>query len=81
MAAANSRGKTELPMNKRYQETSPDRTLVWFERKKPNNDQKVPVVYYLSRNGQLEHPHFLEVPLSSPQGLFLKGKNWVPLEI
>ncbi|PPR99148.1 hypothetical protein GOBAR_AA21520 [Gossypium barbadense] len=72
MATTNSRGKTELPMNKRYQETSPDRTLVWFERKKPNNDQKVPVVYYLSRNGHLEHPHFLEVPLSSPQGLFLK---------
>ncbi|XP_016678862.2 protein SOSEKI 2 isoform X4 [Gossypium hirsutum] len=72
MATTNSRGKTELPMNKRYQETSPDRTLVWFERKKPNNDQKVPVVYYLSHNGHLEHPHFLEVPLSSPQGLFLK---------
>ncbi|KAK8277281.1 hypothetical protein V6Z12_D10G255600 [Gossypium hirsutum] len=72
MATTDSRGKTELPMNKRYQETSPDRTLVWFERKKPNNDQKVPVVYYLSRNGHLEHPHFLEVPLSSPQGLFLK---------
>ncbi|KAK9734857.1 hypothetical protein RND81_04G168000 [Saponaria officinalis] len=32
----------------------------------------VPVVYYLSRNGQLEHPHFMEVPLSSPQGLFLR---------
>ncbi|KAL1079964.1 hypothetical protein V6Z11_D10G257600 [Gossypium hirsutum] len=62
MATTDSRGKTELPMNKRYQET----------KKKPNNDQKVPVVYYLSRNGHLEHPHFLEVPLSSPQGLFLK---------
>ncbi|XP_074295112.1 protein SOSEKI 5-like [Silene latifolia] len=32
----------------------------------------VPVVYYLSRNGQLEHPHFMEVPLSSPQGLYLR---------
>ncbi|KAL9235279.1 hypothetical protein vseg_010052 [Gypsophila vaccaria] len=32
----------------------------------------VAVVYYLSRNGQLEHPHFMEVPLSSPQGLFLR---------
>ena len=30
------------------------------------------VVYYLSRNGQLEHPHFIEVPLSSSQGLFLR---------
>uniref|UniRef100_A0A803KS30 SOSEKI DIX-like domain-containing protein n=1 Tax=Chenopodium quinoa TaxID=63459 RepID=A0A803KS30_CHEQI len=31
----------------------------------------VPVVYYLSRNGQLEHPHFMEVPLSSSHGLYL----------
>ncbi|KAL9238809.1 hypothetical protein vseg_013185 [Gypsophila vaccaria] len=30
------------------------------------------VVYYLSKNGQLQHPHFLEVPLSSPHGLFLR---------
>ncbi|KAL8168187.1 hypothetical protein V2J09_009686 [Rumex salicifolius] len=32
----------------------------------------VAVVYYLSRNSQLEHPHFMDVPLSSSQGLFLK---------
>ncbi|KAI4368822.1 hypothetical protein MLD38_017337 [Melastoma candidum] len=36
-----------------------------------SSDRKVPVVYYLCRNGQLEHPHFMEVPLSSPDGLFL----------
>ncbi|GER28058.1 hypothetical protein STAS_03816 [Striga asiatica] len=34
--------------------------------------RRVPVVYYLSRNGQLEHPHFMEVPLSSPHGLLLR---------
>ncbi|KAG6415465.1 hypothetical protein SASPL_122876 [Salvia splendens] len=34
--------------------------------------KSVPVLYYLSRNGQLDHPHFMEVPLSSPRGLFLK---------
>jgi hypothetical protein len=35
---------------------------------------KVAVVYYLSRNGQLDHPHFMEVALSSPQdGLCLRG--------
>ncbi|CAM8978399.1 unnamed protein product [Rhodiola kirilowii] len=34
-------------------------------------ERKVPVVYYLSRNGQLEHPHFLEVPLSL-DGLYLR---------
>ncbi|CAI0451780.1 unnamed protein product [Linum tenue] len=36
------------------------------------NKKKAPVVYYLSRNGQLEHPHFMEVPLSSPDGLYLR---------
>jgi hypothetical protein len=33
------------------------------------------VVYYLSRNGHLEHPHFMEVALSSPDGLYLRGTN------
>ncbi|XWS66037.1 hypothetical protein CRYUN_Cryun05aG0165800 [Craigia yunnanensis] len=71
--ATHSKGRIELAMQKRYQdrETSPERTMVWVERKS-NKEQKAPVVYYLSRNGQLEHPHFLEVPFSSPQGLFLK---------
>lgn len=36
------------------------------------NDGKVPVVYYLCRNRQLEHPHFIEVPLSSSDGLYLR---------
>ncbi|OMO58898.1 hypothetical protein CCACVL1_25275 [Corchorus capsularis] len=73
--ATNSRGRIELAMQKRYQdrEISPERNIVWVERKSSKEQQqKVPVVYYLSRNGQLEHPHFIEVPLSSPQGLFLK---------
>lgn len=34
--------------------------------------RKVPVVYYLCRNRQLEHPHFMEVPLSSDD-LYLRG--------
>ncbi|XP_023749817.1 protein SOSEKI 5 [Lactuca sativa] len=34
--------------------------------------RKVPVLYYLSRNGQLEHPHLIEVPLSSSHGLYLR---------
>ncbi|CAN1230864.1 Protein SOSEKI 5 [Linum grandiflorum] len=37
-----------------------------------NDRRVVPVVYYLSRNGHLEHPHFMEVTLSSPQGLYLR---------
>ncbi|KAK6234159.1 hypothetical protein QUC31_006565 [Theobroma cacao] len=71
--ASYARLRMELPMQKRNQdrETSPERTMVWVESKS-NKERKVSVVYYLSRNGQLEHPHFIEVPLSSPQGLFLK---------
>lgn len=42
---------------------------------KPSGERKVPVVYYLSRNGQLDHPHFIEVPLSFHNGLYLKGSK------
>ncbi|XP_071719188.1 protein SOSEKI 3-like [Rutidosis leptorrhynchoides] len=37
-----------------------------------NRSRKVPVVYYLYRNRQLEHPHFIEVSPVSPDGLYLK---------
>jgi hypothetical protein len=29
------------------------------------------VMYYLSRNGHLEHPHFMEVELCSPASPYL----------
>lgn len=52
---------------------SPERTKVWIEPKpKAAVEKKVAVVYYLSRNGQLEHPHFMEVPLSKIDGLYLR---------
>ncbi|KAJ0963574.1 hypothetical protein J5N97_028696 [Dioscorea zingiberensis] len=35
-------------------------------------EKRIPVVYYLSKNHHLEHPHYMEVPISSPQGLYLK---------
>ncbi|KAL0729400.1 hypothetical protein Bca4012_025493 [Brassica carinata] len=55
------------------QDTSPDRNRIWTEpRNKPIVNRKVPVVYYLCRNGQLDHPHFIEVTLSSSDGLYLK---------
>ncbi|XP_042485839.1 protein SOSEKI 5 [Macadamia integrifolia] len=71
--AVSSRGRTELPaLPKKWtdRDTSPERTMVWTEPK-PKSERKVPVVYYLSRNGHLEHPHFMEVPLSSSEGLYL----------
>ncbi|KAF8053386.1 hypothetical protein N665_1422s0008 [Sinapis alba] len=55
------------------QDTSPDRNRIWTEpRHKPIVNRKVPVVYYLCRNGQLDHPHFMEVTLSFSDGLYLK---------
>jgi hypothetical protein len=35
--------------------------------------RKVPVVYYLTRSRHLEHPHFVQVPVASPEGLYLRG--------
>ncbi|KAM0013888.1 putative protein SOSEKI [Helianthus debilis subsp. tardiflorus] len=70
-----------------HQRLSPDRAKVWKERspryrqREPEavqetegeqKSRKVPVVYYLCRNRQLEHPHFIEVSLASPEGLFLR---------
>ncbi|XWS53342.1 hypothetical protein CRYUN_Cryun11dG0148800 [Craigia yunnanensis] len=59
---------------KKYRQVSPERAKVWTEKspKYHQHNRKVPVVYYLCRNRQLEHPHFIEVPLSSPDGLYLK---------
>ncbi|GLT65064.1 hypothetical protein SLA2020_375160 [Shorea laevis] len=57
----------------RERETSPERTKVWTEPKTQKSaERKVPVVYYLCRNGHLEHPHFMEVSLSSNDGLYLR---------
>ncbi|KAK6786398.1 hypothetical protein RDI58_014923 [Solanum bulbocastanum] len=64
---------------RKYRQLSPERAKVWtekspkYEQQQPNqNDGKVPVVYYLCRNQQLEHPHFMEVTMSSPDGLYLR---------
>ncbi|OEL38121.1 Protein UPSTREAM OF FLC [Dichanthelium oligosanthes] len=39
----------------------------------PAAAKRVAVVYYLCRNRHLEHPHFIEVPLASPEeGLYLR---------
>ncbi|XP_077213655.1 protein SOSEKI 2-like [Tasmannia lanceolata] len=56
---------------RRSRETSPDRARVCMQPKiKPF--RRVQVVYYLCRNGQLEHPHFMEVPYLANQQLRLK---------
>jgi hypothetical protein len=37
--------------------------------------RKVQIVYYLCRNGQLEHPHFMELAQHPHQPLRLKGNS------
>nr|XP_034896071.1 protein UPSTREAM OF FLC-like isoform X1 [Populus alba] len=63
-----------MTMKKYNRQVSPERAKVWTERspKYQQQNRKVPVVYYLCRNRQLEHPHFIEVPLASPDGLYLR---------
>lgn len=39
----------------------------------PRPARAAAVVYYLARNGHLEHPHLMEVALSCPDGLHLRG--------
>ncbi|KAJ8467828.1 hypothetical protein OPV22_030380 [Ensete ventricosum] len=54
---------------------SPESAREWAEPPSPPplpQGRKIPVVYYLYRNRHLEHPHFIEVPLSSPDGLYLR---------
>ncbi|THU47888.1 hypothetical protein C4D60_Mb09t20410 [Musa balbisiana] len=69
----------DVRMMRRYaSQASPERSKVWTEPALKQRLQerqrggKIPVVYYLSRNRHLEHPHFIEVPLSSPEGLYLR---------
>lgn len=71
---------------KKYRQVSPERAKVWTEKSPKYHQQqppnrKVAVVYYLCRNRQLEHPHFIEVTLSSPDGLYLKGTVNICLSI
>ncbi|KAE8037730.1 hypothetical protein FH972_010295 [Carpinus fangiana] len=68
-----SGGEGRLRMSKYQREVSPERAKVWREKSpKYHQIRKVPVLYYLSRNRLLEHPHFMEVPLSSTDGLYLR---------
>ncbi|KAK3042976.1 hypothetical protein RJ639_000953 [Escallonia herrerae] len=67
----------EVRGGRRYRETSPERAKVSAQLQprvaKPTPTfRKVQVVYYLSRNGQLEHPHFMEVTHLAHHQLRLK---------
>uniref|UniRef100_A0A0E0JQU0 SOSEKI DIX-like domain-containing protein n=1 Tax=Oryza punctata TaxID=4537 RepID=A0A0E0JQU0_ORYPU len=75
VVVAGSRGKGEqqrLPWREAQQEArSPDMAPPRPPRPRPG-PARAAVVYYLSRNGHLEHPHFMEVAVASPDGLYLR---------
>lgn len=48
---------------------SPDQAKICLQ---PKQTRKVQVVYYLSRGGQLEHPHFMELELPYNEELYLR---------
>lgn len=54
---------------------TPESVRAWSPEPASPVGRKIPVVYYLCRNRHLEHPHFIQVPLSSPDGLFLRGHS------
>ncbi|RDX62863.1 Protein UPSTREAM OF FLC, partial [Mucuna pruriens] len=58
--------------SQRGNNTSPDRAKICRLKQKLKPSRKVQVVYYLSRNGLLEHPHFMELTLLPNQPLRLK---------
>ncbi|XP_076899593.1 protein SOSEKI 5-like [Bidens hawaiensis] len=68
------RTTADLHMSNKWKDPrTAEHTKVWTEPPPSSNKpRKVAVVYYLSRNGNLEHPHFIEVPLSSSDGLYLR---------
>ncbi|KAL5222064.1 hypothetical protein ABZP36_026777 [Zizania latifolia] len=77
VVVAGSRGRSgeqqpRLPWREAQQEArSHDMAPPRPPRPRPG-PARAAVVYYLSRNGHLEHPHFMEVALASPEGLFLR---------
>jgi Protein SOSEKI 2, plant len=54
-------------------DVSPDRARGMQPRFARASKRKVQIVYYLSRNGQLEHPHFMELSPLPNQQIRLKG--------
>ncbi|ERM94214.1 protein UPSTREAM OF FLC [Amborella trichopoda] len=56
---------------RKNREASPDRAKIYMQSKTKQN-RRVQILYYLSRNGQLEHPHFMEVGHPATQQLRLK---------
>ncbi|KAL4352264.1 hypothetical protein GQ457_06G043480 [Hibiscus cannabinus] len=65
---------------RRARESSPGRAKVCMQQPKAVKPiRKVQVVYYLTRNGQLEHPHYMEVTHLLNQPLRLRGNNANPI--
>ncbi|KAK9079103.1 hypothetical protein SSX86_000773 [Deinandra increscens subsp. villosa] len=67
------RAKVWKERSPKYQQRQPEPSPELVpEPEMEQKSGKVAVVYYLCKNRQLEHPHFIEVPLVSSEGLFLR---------
>lgn len=63
----------EVHYRRKCRESSPDRAKVCMKPGVKPMIKKVQIVYYLSRNGHLEHPHYMEVTHLANHPLRLKG--------
>uniref|UniRef100_A0A0D9V7L4 SOSEKI DIX-like domain-containing protein n=1 Tax=Leersia perrieri TaxID=77586 RepID=A0A0D9V7L4_9ORYZ len=77
VVVAGSRGRGEqqrLPWREAQQQEarSPDMAPPRPPPRPRAGPVRAAVVYYLSSNGHLEHPHFMEVAVASPDGLYLR---------
>ncbi|GKV12180.1 hypothetical protein SLEP1_g23362 [Rubroshorea leprosula] len=61
----------DVVRSRRSREDSPDRARVCM-KPRVKHTRKVQVVYYLTRNGHLEHPHYIEVTHSANHPLRLR---------
>jgi Protein SOSEKI 2, plant len=73
MMVTTTMGRGEATREWKEKELCTERAKAWSESMPKSSEKKVAVVYYLSRNGHFEHPHFMKVALSSSDGLYLKG--------
>ena len=75
MVVAGSRARAERArLQWREQEPRSPEMAAPPPRPPRSRPARAAVVYYLARNGHLEHPHFMEVVLSCPDGLYLRGR-------
>jgi hypothetical protein len=77
VVVSGSRARTAQAARMQWREKEPTSPEMAVPPRPPPRPRpaKVAVVYYLSRNGHLEHPHFMGVAPSCPDGPYLRGTS------